>query len=58
MEEEQLRQAIRKRAVAGKVACKAMLELARQTEASPQEIGKLCNVMRIRIAACQLGCFK
>jgi len=58
MTDEELRRAIRGKAVDGKVACKAMLALAARTNTPPKRIGSLCDEMKIRIRACQLGCFK
>ena len=58
MTAEQLREAIRQRSADGKIACKALLELAKASAAEPREIGRLCDEMGIRISACQLGCFK
>ncbi len=57
MIEEQLREAIRGKAVDGKVTCKAMLELAARMDCRPRKVGMLCNEMKIKITACQLGCF-
>jgi len=58
MTDEELRRAIRDKAVDGKVACKAMLALAADTDTPPKKIGALCDELKIRIRACQLGCFK
>ena len=56
-DDEELREAIRREAVGGKVACKVLLELAEWQSASPKKVGKLCNQMKIKISGCQLGCF-
>ena len=56
-DEEQLRKAVVEASRDGRAACKALLELARRTGASPARIGELCDEMNIRICACQLGCF-
>ena len=58
MNTEELRAAIRDRATGGKVACKLLLELAAETGTPPKQIGRLCDEMKVKIAACQLGCFK
>jgi len=58
MTEKELRQAILDEAADGRVACKALLELARRTATTPAKIGKLCDKMNVRIRGCQLGCFK
>ena len=57
MTDEELRQAIRQKARDGKVACKVLLALAAETDTPPRRIGQLCNEMKIKITACQLGCF-
>ena len=58
MTDEDVRELIRGKAVDGKVACRALLELAAQTRTSPKEVGRLCNELKLKIAACQLGCFR
>ena len=40
-----------------KLACAEAFELARQFQAKPTEIGRICNRHDIRICKCQLGCF-
>lgn len=57
-QEERLRAAIKELAERGKAPCHRLLELAGRTGASPREIGRLCDEMKIKIAACQLGCFR
>jgi len=57
-DEEDLREAIRREAVNGQVACKVLLELAEWRDVTPRKIGRLCNEMKIKIVNCQLGCFK
>ena len=58
MTEQQLREAILRLADDGKVQCMKLLELAEKTQTPPRRLGSLCDEMKIRIAACQLGCFK
>ena len=58
MEDEEIREAIRREAIDRKVTCRIMLELAEWQGVSPKKIGKLCDEMKIKITACQLGCFK
>lgn len=57
-EDSALREQICQLATDGKVACKALLELASRAGCQPGRIGRLCDEMNIRICACQLGCFK
>jgi len=40
-----------------RLSCEKAHELAKELNTSLQEIGKLCNELKIKIAACQLGCF-
>lgn len=56
-EDQEIRELIQAKVKDGRVACKAMLELAEQTQAPSKQIGQLCNEMKIRITGCQLGCF-
>ena len=57
-QDEKLREAIRDLADGGKATCMDLLELAQRTNTSPGHVGKLCDEMGIRVAACQLGCFR
>jgi hypothetical protein len=57
MSDDELRAAIRAGSVDGKVSCSAMLALAAGRGVPPARIGALCDEMKIRISACQLGCF-
>lgn len=54
---EQLADAVRKAAAGGKLTCEAAHGLGRDLKVSLQEIGAVCNELKIKIAACQLGCF-
>ena len=56
--DEELRRAIQQLAPDGKAGCKSLLELARQKDVGPGQIGRLCNEMNIKIRGCQLGCFR
>jgi len=57
MSDDQLRDAIRHEAADGKVSCSALLALAARSGVPPAEVGALCNEMKLKISACQLGCF-
>ena len=62
MENEQISAAITASAVESdgktKLSCAKAFEIAKQFAISKQTVGKLCNENDIKIAACQLGCFK
>ena len=57
-EEEKLRQAIADALVDGKAPCKALLRIAETLDVPPGQIGNMCDEMKIRVSACQLGCFR
>ncbi len=40
-----------------KLACAEAFELAQQFETEITEIGRICNLHKIKICKCQLGCF-
>lgn len=42
----------------GHITCRDALTLAETLQISPLQIGKAANLLKIRISACQLGCFK
>lgn len=42
----------------GKVACATLLELAARLGVSPLVLGRLADELGLRIAGCQLGCFR
>jgi hypothetical protein len=57
MEREKLFEAVRKAAVNNRLSCARAHELVDELGTTLQEIGAVCNELKIKIAACQLGCF-
>ncbi len=57
MERERTIQAIRQAAVNDRLSCEKAHDLAEKMNISLSEIGMLCNELKIKISACQLGCF-
>ncbi len=57
MTREQLAQAIRAAAVNNRLSCEKAHALSRELKVPLGDIGAMCNELKIRIAACQLGCF-
>jgi len=57
MTREQMIQSIRNAAVNGRLSCEKAHDLARDAGMSLGEVGALCNELKIKISACQLGCF-
>lgn len=49
---------IKEEAKGGKLACKRAFELASELGVGPREVGQAANEAGVKIAACQLGCFK
>lgn len=42
----------------GKLSCPIALGLAKELGVAPAELGRIANEENIKIAGCQLGCFK
>ena len=40
------------------ISCKALFRLSEQTGVTLARLGAACNELKIKIRACQLGCFK
>jgi hypothetical protein len=49
---------VKEEAKGGKLACKRAFELAEELGVGLREVGKAANEAGVKIAACQLGCFK
>jgi len=50
--------AVKEKAPEGRLPCEEALALARKLNIRPIEVGKACNILGIKIVACQLGCFR
>jgi hypothetical protein len=57
MMREKVIEAIQTASVNNRLSCEKAHELAKELNTSLQEIGAICNELKIKIAACQLGCF-
>jgi hypothetical protein len=57
MTREQLGEAIKAASQNNRLSCERAHELAKGLNTTLQEIGVICNELKIKIAACQLGCF-
>lgn len=57
MTREKIIQAIQTASVNNRLSCENAHELARDLNTSLQEIGAICNELKIKIAVCRLGCF-
>jgi hypothetical protein len=41
----------------GRITCTEARSLAEELNVHPREIGDACNALKIKIIACELGCF-
>ena len=57
MDRERIREAIRAVSAAGRLTCEQAHELSSDLGVPLSEIGAICDELKIKIAACQLGCF-
>ncbi len=57
MTRNELVKAVQAAAEQGKLSCARAHELSAELGVPLAEIGKVCNELKIKIAACQLGCF-
>jgi hypothetical protein len=54
---EKIIEAIRTASAGGRLSCERAHELAKELKVPLGEIGSVCNELKIKITACQLGCF-
>ncbi len=57
MDRDQLKREIEAVAKGGKIACRQAMAVADKAGVTNKEVGELLNEMKIKIVACQLGCF-
>jgi hypothetical protein len=57
MDREKIITAIQSAAISNRLTCGKAHELSATFGVPLQEIGTLCNELKIKISACQLGCF-
>jgi len=55
---EQVLEAVKKAAVDGRISCPQARKLAEELGVPPRLVGEACNALKIKIKACELGCFK
>ncbi len=54
---EELIQKVREREKDGKITCSEARKVAEELGVPYEEVGEVCNELRIKIVACELGCF-
>ena len=57
MSREQLIEAIKNASAGNRLTCEKAHSLSEELKVPLHEIGALCNELKIKISACQLGCF-
>jgi len=50
-------EAVKRAAKDGQISCTVARKLAEELEAPPRVVGEACNALKIKIRACELGCF-
>jgi hypothetical protein len=58
MEEEKIKELINQKQRDGRITCKHACDIAELAGVAPSKVGVLLDEMKIKIGACQLGCFK
>ena len=54
---EAIKEALKKAAPEGKLSCTAARKLAADLGVPPKQIGQAADELKIKIFACELGCF-
>jgi len=57
VDEKELIEELKKLATQGRICCSDARQLAEKLNIHPSEIGKACDEAKIKISACELGCF-
>jgi len=57
MEREKLVEKVKAASKDGKITCAKALAVALEAKVSSREVGEILNELKIKIHACQLGCF-
>lgn len=56
-QKEKLIQAVREAATEGNLSCTAARKIASEFSVPPKAVGDICDELKIKIKACELGCF-
>ncbi|MCL5038046.1 MAG: hypothetical protein M1269_13180 [Chloroflexi bacterium] len=49
---------VREKAVDGRLSCRSAFGIAEELDVNPRMVGDAANELKVKIFACQLGCFK
>ncbi|MGE5455007.1 MAG: hypothetical protein ACM3O9_07415 [Methylocystaceae bacterium] len=55
---EQLEKELTRLSPEGKISCSLARKVAEDLGVPPQKVGEACNQLKIKICACELGCFR
>ncbi len=55
---EKVRELVRQQATGGKIACSKALKIANEAGCPPKLVGEVADEEKIKVNACQLGCFE
>ncbi|WP_072915348.1 hypothetical protein [Desulforamulus aeronauticus] len=56
-QKEKLVIAVKELAREGKLSCTAARKIAAECNVPPKAVGEVCDELKIKIKACELGCF-
>lgn len=56
-QKEKMIEAIQAVAKEGRISCTAARKVASNFQVAPKVVGDLCDELKIRVKACELGCF-
>lgn len=57
MEDADIKKIIMEKQANNKIACKTAVEIADQAGIPKRKVGEMIDELKIKIVACQLGCF-
>ena len=58
MDTEKIRSIFEQEGISSEIPCEKAFEISEKFEIPKMDIAKYCNGNKIKIRACQLGCFK
>ncbi|CCO08073.1 hypothetical protein [Desulforamulus hydrothermalis] len=56
-QKEKIIKLLQEKASEGKISCTMARQIAAALQVHPRVVGDLCNELKIKIKACELGCF-
>lgn len=54
---QEVLEAVKEATEDGRLSCPRARKVAEELKASPREVGEACNQLKIKLYACELGCF-